>query len=57
MTKSTLRSSSAVSSGNNVHWIEEDRVEFEESKRWCSARNRAVPEQKSTVNGENYQKL
>lgn len=57
MTKSTLRSSSAVSKGDNVHWIEEDRVEFEESKRWCSARNGTVPEQKSTVNGENYQKL
>lgn len=49
MTKSTLRSSSAVSNGNNGHWIEEDRAEFEESKRWGSARNGDVPEQKSTV--------
>ena len=57
MTESTLRSSSAVSKGNNGHWIEEDTVEFEESKRWCSVRNRNVPEQKSTVNEENYQKL
>ena len=32
MTESTLRSSSAVSKGNNGHWIEEDTVEFEEIK-------------------------
>lgn len=57
MTNSTHRSSSATSKGNNGHWIEEDTVEFEESKRWCSAGNRDVPEQKSTVNGENYRKL
>lgn len=32
MTNSTLRSSSVISKGNNGHWIEEDTVEFEESK-------------------------